>query len=356
MRFIAAVIVVLYHQKSFSDFLGKAPQTITAGPQMVTFFFVLSGFTLFFSYWNKDKFSSREYIKKRAVRVLPIYLLALFLSAFFIVMRGDIDTTAFFLNLFLIQSWIPPCSMSINGPGWFLSTLIFFYILFPFILKCTKQYRVSPKSFFFFSLLLWTSTQTVAIKLLNSQLYHKYPSVIHDLILYFPISHLCSFMLGIAGALLLTNRSLPNLKRVTSALLTILSLILIIITIENQSSLNNLFGLQLPFGSSLYAPLFLFLIINVHSLSESKKVNSLTNFINTLGQISFSIYIMQIPTFGFTNYFLKYLAFSSDTKLLIYLSTLLFVSTTTLIVMENPIRKLLTVNASVKIVQQSQSP
>ncbi|MBT3880231.1 MAG: hypothetical protein HON76_21990 [Candidatus Scalindua sp.] len=52
-RFIAAVIVVIFHfGRDATGFSG----VLIAGPQMVTFFLVLSGFVMTLSYLNKKDF------------------------------------------------------------------------------------------------------------------------------------------------------------------------------------------------------------------------------------------------------------------------------------------------------------
>ncbi|MES2287027.1 MAG: acyltransferase [Bacteroidota bacterium] len=111
----------------------------------VGFFFVLSGFILAYNY--KDKFSKKEVNKKnfwimRLARVYPLHLLTLYLSVPMVLMLWNYDLTGilfpFFLNLFLLQSYIlPPFEYywSFNTVSWSVSDEMFFYFLFPFIIN-----------------------------------------------------------------------------------------------------------------------------------------------------------------------------------------------------------------------------
>jgi peptidoglycan/LPS O-acetylase OafA/YrhL len=65
LRFVAAIIVVLFHHRSESDFLKMSPKIVTAGPEMVTIFMVLSGFDLFLVYYDRTRFRVVEYWLKR---------------------------------------------------------------------------------------------------------------------------------------------------------------------------------------------------------------------------------------------------------------------------------------------------
>lgn len=52
-----------------------------------------------------------------------------------------------FINVFLIQSWIPKIeiSMSLNGVVWYLSTWVFLYFLYPYIVKFLARYKTAKE-------------------------------------------------------------------------------------------------------------------------------------------------------------------------------------------------------------------
>ena len=296
LRFVAAIIVVLFHESPISSFLGTAPKILTAGSQAASFFFVLSGFILALAHYNDDKFSVGEYYQKRMARILPVYLIALSLWVALDIAKGQLDPIALVLNIFLLQSWFPSYPLSINAPAWFLSDLTFFYIAFPFILALLKKYSTDPKRVLLTGIVFWLTTQAVLAALLNTSFYEGYPSQSHDYIFYFPPSHLCSFVLGICGAyFLLNNKDRFPMTYAKSVSIILLLIAVIAIAIEYQSEYNEASPLMLPFEASFYAPLFLLLII-AFCVSD-KRIAAVLSWspLVYLGGISFSVYIMQSP-------------------------------------------------------------
>ena len=70
LRFIGVIIVILFHNRATSEVLQIAPKILTAGPEMVTFFYVLSGFVLVQAYYKRDPFRLKDYIVKRIARIV----------------------------------------------------------------------------------------------------------------------------------------------------------------------------------------------------------------------------------------------------------------------------------------------
>lgn len=342
LRFIAAIIVVLFHQTSTSTFLQAAPKILTAGPQVVSFFFVLSGFTLALAYYNKEKFSLREYYAKRIARIIPVYLIALSLSVGLDIAQGQLEPVALVLNIFLMQSWFPTYPLSINTPAWFLSDLMFFYISFPFILALLKKYFRDPKRVLLSGIVFWLITQTVLALLLNTSFYKGYPSPSHDFIFYFPPSHLCSFILGMCVGYFLVNKKDPfPMTYAKSVYFILLIIAALVIAMEYQSEYDEVMMLKLPFDASFYAPLFLLLIV-AFCMSNNRitALLSLKPFIY-LGKISFSVYIMQSPVSRILSLYVRRHTYylSDDAFILIYIFVLIVVGMILLHTIEHPIRE-----------------
>src|SRR5438128_8931008 len=82
-RFFAAFHILLFHMGAMKG-LTRAPiwlQTFASiGYVSVTFFFVLSGFILVYTYGGRD-FDLRQFWRARLARVYPVYLLSLLLNA-----------------------------------------------------------------------------------------------------------------------------------------------------------------------------------------------------------------------------------------------------------------------------------
>jgi peptidoglycan/LPS O-acetylase OafA/YrhL len=100
-RFVAAAILMIFH---FGREVGEFPGVLVSGPEMVTFFFVLSGFVMWIAHHDKDM-PLGKYYWSRVTRIMPVYLLALALTVFsFLRHSREIDPVALGLNLTLLQS------------------------------------------------------------------------------------------------------------------------------------------------------------------------------------------------------------------------------------------------------------
>lgn len=140
MRFAAAFVVYLHHA-GFFLWANRPPSLLriltVPGTAGVTFFFILSGFVLAWSWRDGD--AARSFFRRRAARIIPAYLL----TAFFGVAvsahgRGiAIWLVQAIFTFTLLQSWIPSWLwyMAGNGVSWSLSDEVFFYSVFPMLFQ-----------------------------------------------------------------------------------------------------------------------------------------------------------------------------------------------------------------------------
>lgn len=293
-RFFAAGIVVFFHFGKKIEYYQQVPVIFKAGPQMVTFFFVLSGFVLFLGYQRRE-LVFRQYVLKRAIKILPLYFLAFLMSVGFRTVSGHLSFSEFLLNFLCLQSWFPH-PLSLNFTSWFVSDLLFFYCVFPLILFALKKTRPDGWKMITVGLLLWALTQGVLIKLLNTDFYtgHSFPT--YDLILYFPLFHFCSFFIGVCGAYFIqVNEVRRHQGKVMSSLTTLLLLCAVGLMVQLQPELSKLAGCKLPFASSFYAPFFLLVICHVTlSTNPLLRILSWHNFV-LWGEMSYALYILQAP-------------------------------------------------------------
>lgn len=137
LRFVFVMLIFLSH------FSYKDIQFLDAGGDCgVAFFFLLSGFVCSLGYkrqLEEGTFSYRGFLKRRAVKVYPLHLLCL--AIFLVISHSAIDGKVL-LNVLLLQSWIPDPSwyFSCNSVAWFLSSLLFCYLLFPFAYRHASVY------------------------------------------------------------------------------------------------------------------------------------------------------------------------------------------------------------------------
>ena len=88
---------------------------------------------------NEEIFDSWDFYFGRISRILPVYYLCMILSIPLIPLGSSwFAPSDFYYNIggnvaatFLVQSWILLFWFGSNGPSWTVSTLFFFYLVFP---------------------------------------------------------------------------------------------------------------------------------------------------------------------------------------------------------------------------------
>jgi peptidoglycan/LPS O-acetylase OafA/YrhL len=173
---------------------------------------------------------------------------------------------------------------------------VFFYLTFPLILPIIRKYEPRSVSLVLFTLVLYLLTQIALSYLMRPPFFQGYPSFSHDLVYYFPLSHLCSFMLGVTGGLLyLRNQEHFGKTGIRSYIVLFAGFYLTYYLLQNPHLLQNLIKAPLAYGSSFYTWLALALI-----LCMAYANNGATRFLASrpmvfLGDISLSVYILQKP-------------------------------------------------------------
>jgi len=290
-RFIGILLIVIFHfgQSAYPFNSSFVFHTVSNfGNAAVGYFFVLSGFIMTISYYNKQPIDYKKFLLSRFARIYPVY----FISLIFYIISSHTPISyhqgfyQFAANIFLLQSWIPSFPLSLNSPNWFLSILVFFYLLFPYILS--YMINMENKKRFLFVLIIWLLSFVIFI-VLHKKFYRGFPSNIHDLIFYNPLMHLNAFIVGIWGGIYFKNRNHLKCDPFLSITSFLSSLVLIFI----------IFALNLTpyscYHNGLLAPIFLVLIL---SLSLDKTIFS--SFLSKkpfviLGHLSYSMYLLQYP-------------------------------------------------------------
>jgi peptidoglycan/LPS O-acetylase OafA/YrhL len=150
-----------------------------AGPLAVSFFYVLSGAVLTWGCTRDDGLPSsteRSFWGRRAARVLPAYLLALALAVLPFaaeVMKlhpgtgGVLRIAAGIMACgLLLQAFWPPVAAGLNTPGWSISCEAFFYALWPTLVGRLRILRTGfpwPHAFTFWAIGLATPLVGLAL-------------------------------------------------------------------------------------------------------------------------------------------------------------------------------------------------
>ncbi len=175
----------------------------------VAFFFQLSGFVLSMGYGQSisDRtFRFSSFMNRRLLKVFPLHLLSLLI--FLVIFQPDINHRLF-LNILLLQSWIPNDSyyFSYNGVSWFLSCILFCYLIFPF------SYRHANKR----SLIVVTIFYLVAYAVIPY-------NMINELLYVSPLLRFVDFFLGI-----MLYKSYCDKARLSHATITEVLLVMLLI-------------------------------------------------------------------------------------------------------------------------------
>lgn len=142
LRFFAAMAVVVFHLKPVMPSFFQPVRAAYLYDRLacgVGFFFVLSGFVLYYNYGRTAKLGLKEFYIKRWARIYPLHLLtftvwcALFYSSWGTSQSNKLLSGL--ANLTLTQSLFPGglFCLGFNAVSWSLSNEAFFYAVFPWV-------------------------------------------------------------------------------------------------------------------------------------------------------------------------------------------------------------------------------
>jgi peptidoglycan/LPS O-acetylase OafA/YrhL len=310
-RFFAILLVLIYHDatgpyfKIFDRFPFSA--LMFSGPVTVCYLYVLSGFVMSLVYHRPaEKFKFLDYWSTRFIRIYPLYILSFLLTCYYYLdgITG-VKPQKILTNIFVLQAWWPGYAQSFNYAAWSLTVEFFFYALFPFF--TIWAYRQSTKRIIVVSLLIWTFNQVV-----HYVLWDLYFPQLENFVVYFPVFHLSSFIMGVVGGIWYLRVGQSQTLAPRTIWLTLagsVSFISIFVIVSSIYPAVFPHGLQLLSG--LLAP-----VLVVATLSLSLDRTRLSDFLSrpifvNFGEISYAVYIFHVPviwiyqraidSMGFTN-------------------------------------------------------
>ncbi|MFE4212375.1 acyltransferase family protein [Streptomyces sp. NPDC056844] len=136
LRFWAALVVVLYHLSRQTGKLPWISDVTWYGRTGVTFFFVLSGFVLAWTYDGKTV-PAAVFLWRRFARIWPLMAVSIAASvAAWRVLGTDVSLKGVVATLGLVNSWAPGREYRVGGnpAAWSLSDEAWFYLIFPLLL------------------------------------------------------------------------------------------------------------------------------------------------------------------------------------------------------------------------------
>jgi peptidoglycan/LPS O-acetylase OafA/YrhL len=197
LRFWAALVVVLYHLSRQSGRLPGVSDLVWYGRDGVTFFFVLSGFVLAWSYDGK-RVPAKVFLWRRFARIWPMLAVSVAASvAAYHALGTEVSRKGVAAALLVVNAWVPDHRFVMGGnpAAWSLSDEAFFYALFPLLL--VAPFLRTPRR------RTWTAVAVCA----GALALWLAGAFVSDLLVrrwfldYFPPVRMLQFVLGVAAGL-----------------------------------------------------------------------------------------------------------------------------------------------------------
>ncbi|MEO8534391.1 MAG: acyltransferase, partial [Flavobacterium sp.] len=294
----------------------------------VSYFFILSGFVMIIAYGNKSHVSAQRYFRNRFARIYPLYFLAILIMAFLEILKRKVAFTDLFLNIFMIQSWIPGKALTVNPPGWSLSVELLFYAVFPFLFnrffKKTSLRRIS-----LCIILFWVLSQVI-FQLFFFLYEGSQFNTFKDILKYNPLMHLNEFFIGNLAGLFFIGNLQEKKGNYDFAIITLVGLVILALRFPLGLNFHN------GFLALFFIPLILLISLNNGYITKLFQRKAFV----FLGEISFGIYILQHPVYSLISAYSvnKYLHLNDPTIVFfIRLLILIVFSAVVYICIEKPI-------------------
>ncbi len=303
-RFFAAFQVLLFHCTSWSTWLPSPLRTFAStGYIAVAFFFILSGFILTYTYWSPMRAGLRlgVFYKARFARIYPMYMVALLVALPFYAKavmsghggaaRGVRDAI---LTVSLLQAHVPAAALTWNPPAWSLSTEAFFYFCFPLLLPVLLRGSMVRAWLTAASAIIVAIALPLAYLRLNpdglgSPDFEASATWV-NLLRYHPVARFAEFLLGMCMARAYLD--VPALRTTRAGVL---------LTTGALAALGAMlaFADHIPYvllHNGLLAPAFAALVLGLATTTPVSRPLQRRRLV-TLGEASYSLYILHIPLF-----------------------------------------------------------
>lgn len=293
-RFLAILVVLFFHGGGgvylrAINFPAISPILLSATTS-VTYLYVLSGFVMsLVNYRPGEKFDTGKYWTARFVRLYPLYLISFLLVCYYYLDSiAQIKPQKTLANIFVLQAWIPQYAQSFNYASWSMTVEFFFYALFPFF--TLWAYRQSTKKLIWVSIIVWTISQMI-----HNALWVGYFPEYENFLVYFPLFHLSSFILGAVGGIWYLREGREHVHKPGTILLVFAGGVLLACAYIVFSSAITKFPHDLQLMTGTLAPVLTIIIVAL-AMDKSRLSSILNNSVLVnLGETSYGLYILHVP-------------------------------------------------------------
>ena len=296
-RFIASLMIFIVHfpvqgQNWLSQFTNK-------WLFVNTWFFILSGFVLTQKYFLRfNQLNSVNLFNFYIARLAKIY--PLYLCLFFIFwLKWGAPNIDLWLYVCGLQAWTFDVNkvIAIDSPAWFVSAIIFLYLLFPFLIYLSHRLKIAESfekivmtAVFFVSILYFLANYANLTG--EAWLPPSQPKSVYLWMYFFPIARIPDFSLGMIAAIFCfyfeKKRNFPVLFW-SSMTYGACFLILFFMVISK-------YFYSAYFMDVAYLVPFFFLIIGIVHSPQAKISRLLsTPALLFLGELSYAFYLVHMP-------------------------------------------------------------
>ncbi len=302
LRFFAAALVYLHHLYYPYGF----------GAICVTFFFVMSGFTMAYSLDKREfainKNSLLKFYLNKIIKIYPLYVLTFFASIPIMnFLKAKFNLFNVVINLSMLQSYYPNKSevFLFNGLSWFAADIVFFYLVTPFIYVLIKKIQNNRKILFLLLLFIFLFAFFVSYQF--SWKVEAY-SIGWWFIYISPFFRIVDYLVGFICGIIFINIKLKTKKlSFIYSLFEILAILFLIISYKSKFLLID----SLRYGVFYLPSLALLIFIFAFGRGIISKAISNKLFVY-LGKLSFVTYMVHQIIIYYTSMYLGNTMFYSE--------------------------------------------
>ncbi|SDS67687.1 acyltransferase family protein [Actinoplanes derwentensis] len=221
LRWLAAFMVWGYHlgivKPAHNESLAPFFRAVSKGGIGVTFFFVLSGFVLVWSFRPGD--TTTGFLRRRFAKIYPNYAFSLLCALIVAAVTGGIVSGwSVLTNILLINSWFPVDGFpnAVNLVAWTLCCEAFFYVTLPYLLP-RLQRRATER------LYVWLAVLPLLALLVNTAARELLPAPAAAHFGFFPPGRYHEFLVGVIVGVLVVRGSWAGPGLWTSSALVVVT-------------------------------------------------------------------------------------------------------------------------------------
>lgn len=347
LRFFAAAMIVAGHGSSPWFFKDFAITSFDVRPA-VSFFFVLSGFILSYTYAKKlQEIRLKDFIIARLARLWPIHFLCALLSVFILGDWNQLDSGQGWVklcaNVLLLHSLIPFSDwfFSFNSVSWSISTELAFYAMFPFLFRGLHDFR----NLLIFGISAWILFYLTVSAVIGVDASERSTSItVWGLFYISPLSRVLEFLAGIICFQIFDqnrgkSHSWPTIREIT-AIAVLICAVFLTTKVGRSANIPSSIRIWLLTCGAFVAH---GILITIFAREEGLLSRVLkTKILVVAGELSFSLYMVhQIVLRGGVKYLSAAAAQNPTLAYITYWIVSIFLSFVLFSLVEKPSRRFL---------------